>query len=88
MARKCRIQAPARGPELSRTVNHAVVAFAPTRHIGQMRIGVRRRLGRLEAHAWVEHLGHVLDDDADVADRFAPFDSLEALFPPPGAGVR
>lgn len=53
-----------------------------------VRIGVRRRLGRLEAHAWVEHLGHVLDDDADVADRFAPFDSLEALFPPPGAGVR
>ena len=54
----------------------------------EVRIGVRRRGNRLEAHAWVEHLGRVLNDDADIANRFAPFESLEALFPPPGARLR
>lgn len=54
----------------------------------EIRIGVRRRGERFEAHAWVEHFDCVLNDDADVADRFAPFDSLEALFPPLGVRVR
>lgn len=54
----------------------------------EIRIGVRRQGERFEAHAWVEHFDCVLNDDADVADRFAPFETLESLFPPLGARVR
>jgi Transglutaminase-like superfamily len=38
-----------------------------------LRIGVRNRDGILEAHAWVECLGHVLNEREDVSARFAPF---------------
>ena len=44
-----------------------------------LRIGVRTEDGRLAAHAWVEHCGLVLNDAADVHQRFAPFD--EAVVP-------
>jgi hypothetical protein len=39
-----------------------------------LRIGVRKAAGRIEAHAWVELQGLVLDDDCDVSKRFAAFD--------------
>ncbi len=39
-----------------------------------LRIGVRKEAGRLEAHAWVELGGLVLNDDSDVRNRFAVFD--------------
>jgi hypothetical protein len=39
-----------------------------------LRIGVRKEAGRLEAHAWVELQGLVLNDDTDVRKRFAAFD--------------
>ncbi len=39
-----------------------------------LRIGVRKEAGRLEAHAWVELRGWVLNDDSDVRTRFAAFD--------------
>ena len=39
-----------------------------------LRIGVCKRAGRFQAHAWVEHLGLVLNDSGDVQERFAPFD--------------
>ena len=39
-------------------------------------LGVRKTEGRLEAHAWVEHAGAVINDAEDVRDRFAPFDRL------------
>ena len=39
-----------------------------------LRIGVRTEAGRLEAHAWVEHCRLVLNDTADVHQRFVPFD--------------
>jgi hypothetical protein len=39
-----------------------------------LRIGVRTAGGHLEAHAWVELAGLVLNDDPDVAERFPPFD--------------
>jgi hypothetical protein len=42
-----------------------------------LRIGVRTSDGRLEAHAWVECDGRVLNDAADVAARFAPFESMK-----------
>jgi hypothetical protein len=39
-----------------------------------LRIGVRKAAGRIEAHAWVELRGLVLNDQGDVSQRFAPFD--------------
>jgi hypothetical protein len=45
----------------------------PTLHIG-----VRRGASAIEAHAWVELHGQVLNDAPDVGARFAPF-SLEKL---------
>jgi hypothetical protein len=39
-----------------------------------LRIGVRKEAGRLEAHAWVELRGLVLNDDSGVRKRFAAFD--------------
>jgi hypothetical protein len=38
-----------------------------------LRLGARRREGALEAHAWVEHGGVVLNDTPTVAQRFSPF---------------
>lgn len=40
-----------------------------------LRIGVRKRDGMLEAHAWVEFLGRALNEGPDVSERFAPFDT-------------
>jgi hypothetical protein len=48
-----------------------------------LRIGVRRREGLFEAHAWVEWQGVVLNDSADVGQKYAPFD--QAILPP---GIR
>jgi hypothetical protein len=39
-----------------------------------LRVGVRQGPTGLAAHAWVECLGQVLNDDADVGQRFAGFD--------------
>jgi hypothetical protein len=41
---------------------------------GDLRVGVRRVEGQLEAHAWVEYLGLALNDRDDVRQRFAAFD--------------
>jgi hypothetical protein len=38
-----------------------------------LRIGVRKRAGQLEAHAWVEQQGKALDDRDDVPTGFTPF---------------
>lgn len=40
----------------------------------ELRIGVRKRDGRFEAHAWIELEGRVLNDAPDVKTRFASFD--------------
>ena len=37
-----------------------------------LRIGVRKEGVRLEAHAWVEYCGEVLNDTQDVSQEFAP----------------
>jgi len=42
-----------------------------------IRIGVRTASGRLEAHAWVEYAGQVVNDTDDVAQRFAPFEGMD-----------
>jgi hypothetical protein len=44
-----------------------------------LRIGVRREAGRLDAHAWVEHRGLPLNDASDVAERYAAFDGSAVL---------
>ena len=44
-----------------------------------LRIGVRTEASRLEAHAWVEYCGLVLNDKDDVHQRFVAFD--RALVP-------
>ena len=40
---------------------------------GDLRFGVDPKDGKLEAHAWVEFKGLVLNDREDVSQRFAPF---------------
>jgi hypothetical protein len=44
----------------------------------RVRIGVRRQNGNLEAHAWVEVDGGVVNDRSDVHEQFAPFSQLDA----------
>jgi hypothetical protein len=39
----------------------------------ELRIGVRKAAGALEAHAWVEYQGLILNDRDDVCQRFAAF---------------
>jgi len=54
-----------------------------------LRIGVRTAGGQFEAHAWVELAGLVLNDAADVAQRFAPFEGTNmpaSGFRPPASG--
>jgi hypothetical protein len=41
---------------------------------GAIRIGLTRSDGPLEGHAWVELDGSVVNDAADVAERYAVFD--------------
>ena len=41
---------------------------------GSIRIGLTKRDGPLEGHAWVELDGQVVNDIPDVADRYAVFD--------------
>jgi hypothetical protein len=39
-----------------------------------LRIGVRRSAGRMEAHAWVEFQGVILNDSEDVYQRYSLFE--------------
>jgi len=41
---------------------------------GDLRIGVRKEAGQIQAHAWVEYRGAVLNDGRDVSERYAAFD--------------
>lgn len=42
----------------------------------ELRIGVRKDAGELEAHAWVEVSGIPINDGDDVRTRYRPFDQL------------
>ncbi len=56
---------------------HSVVLWWLLRRQGinaVLRFGVRKASTEIEAHAWVEHGGIVLNDDDDVRERFAAFD--------------
>ena len=48
---------------------------------GELRLGVRKREGRLEAHAWVEHRAVALMEAPGVHSRYAAF--RESLAPRP-----
>ena len=41
----------------------------------QLRIGVRMNQGKLDAHAWVEYAGVPINDQPDVGQQFAAFQS-------------
>ena len=43
-------------------------------HQGELRIGVRDQAGSLDFHAWVEVDGAVVNDNADIATVYSPFD--------------
>src|SRR5690349_16001042 len=45
----------------------------------ELHFGTRKDIGRIEAHAWVEIKGIVLNDSSDVRQRFQPFDRAIAL---------
>ncbi|MDG4550418.1 MAG: lasso peptide biosynthesis B2 protein [Candidatus Contendobacter sp.] len=47
----------------------------------ELRIGVRKEEGRFEAHAWVERQGMALNDQANVGQDFAPFDTARWSLP-------
>ena len=65
------------GPFRSNCLQQSLLLWWLLRRVGiasELRIGVRTRGGRLEAHAWVEAQGQVLIDGVDVRERFAPFE--------------
>ena len=39
-------------------------------------IGVKKSEQVIEAHAWIEYLGKVLNDDPDIRKQFAPFEVM------------
>lgn len=45
----------------------------------QIYLGTRKQAGRFEAHAWVELAGVVLNDTADVRQRYVPFSRAISL---------
>lgn len=51
---------------------------------GTIRFGVRLECGVLKAHAWIEWQGEVINDEADVRERYVP---LENGFPQTQAGL-
>jgi hypothetical protein len=62
-----------RVPCLSRSV--ALARMLARRNVAsEIRIGVRTREDRLEAHAWVEVDGRAVNDREDIVRGYAPFD--------------
>jgi hypothetical protein len=65
-----------RGPCRATCLPRSLVLWWLLRRRGidaDLRIGVRKDAGRLEAHAWVELRGAVLNDGDDVRARYAAF---------------
>lgn len=42
----------------------------------EIRFGARKKDGQLQAHAWVEYLGVVLNEESDVCRHFSPFEGV------------
>jgi hypothetical protein len=67
-----------RGPVRGNCLSQSLTLWWLLRRQGvgsELRIGVCVRAGQFAAHAWVEQAGVVLNDSADVGQRFAPFDA-------------
>jgi len=65
-----------RGPIRGNCVSRSLTLWWLLRRRGlpsDFRVGVRTDTGRLEAHAWIEYGGAVVNDRADVHLRFTPF---------------
>jgi len=65
------------GPTGSACLAQALVLWGMLRRRGidaELKIGVAKASGRLEAHAWVMVCGEVLSADRDVEDRYVPLD--------------
>ena len=64
------------GPYAGNCLSQSLVLMRLLRRSGiesTLRLGARTGDGTMEAHAWVETDGVVLNDGPDVAARFAPF---------------
>jgi hypothetical protein len=46
----------------------------------ELKVGVRKENGQLDAHAWLEYDGAPMGDARDVADRFAPLTAAERTY--------
>ena len=46
---------------------------------GVVRVGVRRREGRMEAHAWVDFAGEILGDHEENVGTFAELSDLQVV---------
>jgi len=42
-----------------------------------LRIGIRKNSSQLDAHAWIEHMGIVINDSQDIAAIYSQFPLLE-----------
>ena len=65
-----------RGPYRANCLQQSLVLWWLLRRQGiesDLRIGVHKTSGSLAAHAWVERLGHVLNESDDVHERFTAF---------------
>jgi hypothetical protein len=61
----------------SNCLSHSLTLWSLLRHEGfeaDVRIGARLQNGKLQAHAWVEWQGRVLNDASDGMGDFTPFD--------------
>jgi hypothetical protein len=71
-----------RGPYRAKCLPAALTLQHLLRRAGvasELRLGVRKVDGRLDAHAWIEHEGNALMEAADVHSRYAPF--AESILP-------
>lgn len=79
------VKAAARhGPVRAKCLSAAVTLESLLRRHGmegELRLGVRRHRGRLEAHAWVEHRAVALMESPGIHSRYAAFG--ESLAPRP-----
>lgn len=77
MRSRSRALAAVRVPGGSTCLDRSVLLWAVGVRRGlapELRVGVARENAGLDAHAWVELGGVVMNDDADVATRYAVFD--------------
>lgn len=66
------------GPVTMNCLVRSMVLWALLRRAGiggELRIGARKDGSQLEAHAWVELRGYVLNDSTDVHEHYARFDA-------------